>query len=154
MSKPHSTDDFADGKYRPHGRLEVHVEGNVCIYRAEGPFNLEAILALGKARRAIVDEWGDRGSVSATIVQFYTSMLMSQDALDAYTKGMQMHLKQAKPNVAVAWVVAPTVEGRSIMLRNFEKIFASLGIPWKSFEKLDEARIWVQSKIDAFVAVR
>lgn len=149
MPGSHSTDDFADGRYRPHGRLEVHVEGNMCIYRAEGPFNLEAILALGKARRAIVEEWGDRGPAAATIVQFYTSMLMSQDALDAYTEGMQMHLTQTKPNVAVAWVVAPQVEGRSIMLRHFEKIFTSLNVPWKSFERLDEASAWVQSKLDA-----
>ena len=148
MPKSHSTDDFSDGPFRPHGRLDVHVEGGICIYRAEGPFNLEAIVALGKARRAVAQEWSAQGR-AASIVVFHTSMLMSKDAVDAYTQGMQAHLTQVKPNLGVAWVVSQEVEGRAIMLRYFENIFASLNVPWQAFEELDEAKAWIQSRLNA-----
>ncbi|WP_296447892.1 hypothetical protein [Rhodoferax sp. UBA5149] len=146
--KPHSTDDFADGNFKPHGRLDVHLEGDIVVYDAEGPFNLEAIVALGKARRAVVAEWGTEDR-RATIVVFRTSMLMSPAALEAYEQGMQAHLAQVKPHVAVAWVVAPEVEGRSIMLPYFAKIFSRINVPWQAFEELHAAQVWARSRLDA-----
>jgi hypothetical protein len=148
MKKSHSTDDFANEKFKPHGRLEVHLDGDIAVFHAEGPFNLEAIVALGDARRAAVADWGASGR-RATIVEFQTSMLMSQDALDAYAKGMQSHLAQVKPSVAVAWVVAPGLEGRLFMLPYFAEIFARIGVPWKAFEQMEEAKAWVQTHLDA-----
>jgi hypothetical protein len=148
MKNSLSTDDFAHGKFKPHGRMDVHLEGDIVVFRAEGPFNLEAIVALGNARRAAVADWGSNGR-RATIVEFHTSMLMSQDALDTYAQGMQSHLAQVKPSVAVAWVVAPGLEGRLFMLPYFAEIFSRIGVPWKAFAHMDEAKAWIQSHLDA-----
>lgn len=148
MHKSRSTDDFADDRFKPHGRFELRLDGDIVIYRAEGPFNLEAVLALGKARQAVIADWGATGR-RAAIVEFHTSMLMSLDALEAYAQGMRSHLAQAKPNVAVAWVVAPQLEGRSFMLPYFADIFASIHLPWQAFEHMAEAKAWVQTQLDA-----
>ena len=148
MSESHSTDDFSEGRFKPHGNIDVRVEGNICIFRAEGPFNMEAIVALGKARRAIVENWDNRGR-AATIAVFHNSILMTSDALKAYSDGLKAHLTQVKPNVAVAWVVAPDVEGRALLLPYFAEIFANCNVPWQAFEELDAARAWVKARLDA-----
>lgn len=151
MSEPYSIDDFADGKFKPHGRLEMTREGNLTISHAEGPFNLEAVKALDKARLAALANWEFVGR-RATIIVFHSNMLMSPDALDAYAQGLLAHVATVNLPVAVAWVAAPNVDGRAIMMPHFAKIFAQIDAPWREFEDLNEAKAWVKSLMDAEAA--
>ena len=136
--------DFGAGKFRPHGELQMHLDGDIIIYTAVGPFNLEAIMALGKARRAGLARWQAR-SRKVSIAVFQNSLFMSQDALDAYATGLKRYFDDAPRAEAVAWVVPADVEGRSIMLPKFEHIFIDLGIPWRLFERLEDAKTWISS---------
>ena len=146
MPQSHSTDDFNQLPFRAHGRLELQRVGNTIVYHAQGPFNLEAIVALSKARLAGLADWGPEAR-NAVIVEFETSMLMSTEALQAYSLGLRSHFKQGDPPLAVAWVVPPEVEGRHIMLPLFARIYAETEVPWKSFEDFDAAMNWIDQTV-------
>jgi hypothetical protein len=137
-----STEDFGGGKFRQHGELHMHLEGDVIVYIVRGPFNLETITALGKARRAGLAQWQARQR-KLSIAIFENTLLMAPEALQAYTEGLKQYFDKAPKAQAVAWVVPASVQGRALMLPKFEKLFADLGVPWRVFEQLEDARAWV-----------
>jgi hypothetical protein len=49
----------------------------------------------------------------------------------------------------VAWVISREVEGRSIMLPRFSKMYAKVNRPWQAFEDIETAMTWVRSQLDA-----
>jgi len=141
-----SINEFQKGNFAAHGHIDFSVEGNVIVSVVSGPFNLEAIQALAKARRAVAEQWtyaGRRGAIAV----FNNSILMSPEALTAYEDGLRSHFSKPSLTVALAWVVGTEVEGRELMLKHFERIFAGVSIEWKAFEDLESARTWIQEKV-------
>lgn len=147
MSDKYSNLQFPDHRFSLHGRYEIGKEDQTFMICVEGPFNLESVVAMGKARQAALNAWGGDGA-EAWIVIFRTSMMMSLDALSAYATGLQKHVQASGPGLALAWVVAPDIEGRSIMLEHFSHIFSRLHIPWKVFEELSCAKAWVRERLN------
>jgi hypothetical protein len=148
MPDKFSIDQFPDHRFSAHGHYEIWKEGETFMISVEGPFNLESVVAMGKARQAALTAWGS-GDSEAWIVIFQTSMMMSLEALNAYSAGLQKHLQACGPAVALAWVAAPDVEGRSIMLDHFSRIFSRFQVPWKVFEERACAKVWVQDRLNA-----
>lgn len=145
--KRHS-DDFATGAFPPHGRVELWAEGSVVHIEARGPFNREAVLAVGRAMR---DLFADRpvGRVFADILVMRDSLVASPDALVAFEQFLAaMSAADFAPQV-VAYVVAPEVEGRSLMLPLFSAIYARHGREFAAFEGMAEAEAWVRERLAA-----
>jgi len=147
----YSIHQFPDHRFGLHGRYKIGKDGEIFMIPVEGPFNLESVIAMGKARHAALSAWGSSDS-EAWIVIFQTSMMMSLEALEAYAAGLQKHVQVFGPRHALAWVAASDVEGRSIMQEHFSRIFSRLGIPWQVFEELSGARAWVQDRLNARIA--
>lgn len=70
-------------------------------------------------------------------------MLMSLEALAAYTAGLERDLQTSGEWKALAWVAAPDVEGRSIMAFQFSNIFGAHHVPWQLFEEMEAAKAWI-----------
>lgn len=140
-----STDQFADGQFRSHGHYELHLEDGIFVGIATGPFNVECLAAISKARKAALADWKDGAPVNAITV-FKSSMLMSPQALDAYSRGLEQDFKNISPLAAFAWVVGPDVEGRGLMMEHFTEIFERSQIQWRVFENLAHAKAWIASK--------
>lgn len=144
MTEQFSTDQFPDSKFRIHGRYELHLENGILVGTATGPFNLECLTAIVKARHAAIQEWKGDAQLQAITV-FKSSMLMSPDALEAYSRGIERDFKNTGQLTSLAWVVGPEVEGRGVMMEHFAAIFARNQINWKVFDDLPSAVAWIGS---------
>ena len=60
MNKPikldphHCTDQFASGEFKPHGQVEMWLDGNILRYDAVGPFNRELVRAIAQAQHEVM----------------------------------------------------------------------------------------------------
>lgn len=138
----------AMGLFKPHGRLALWTEGSVMHIQAEGPFNREAVLALGVAMKQLYQTLPtDRSFVY--LLEFRTSLLASPDALAAYGDFLKaMSMAQRAPKV-VAFVVAPEVEGASLMVPLFARLYAEHGRQFAAFETMALAEAWLRGRLQA-----
>lgn len=143
-----STDDVVHSRFAPHGRVTMRFDGDILFYDAIGPFNIELVDSLAIAQRDILmaanpqEPW-----VSVSIMR--GSMLASPDAFARYSEIMHSPRSAQFTPLASAYVVAPDVEGRSLMLPKYEAIHIASGRVFRSFEQLDDALSWARSLIDA-----
>jgi hypothetical protein len=141
-----STNEFAAGPFRPHGSVEVWTEGNVVRLDAVGPFNKELVVALGATWTSLLAELPLHGPfASITVVR--QSVVISQEVLDAISQFLHANAKAGQGAGAVAFVVAPDVEGRSLMLPMFARTYAAAGRQFAAFTTEAEAEAWVRATL-------
>jgi hypothetical protein len=141
----------ASGLFKPHGRLALWHEGSVMYVHAEGPFNREAVLALGVAMQELYQTLPpDRSFVY--LLEFRSSLMASPEAMAAYGDFLKaMSLAKRAPKV-VAFVVAPEVEGASLMLPLFARLYAEHGRQFAAFETIAPAEDWLREQLRALAA--
>ena len=143
-----STDDVVQSHFAPHGRVTMRFEDDILFYDATGPFNIELVDSLAVAQKDIlIVAKPQRPWVSVSIMR--GSMLASPDAFARYANMMQTQRPAECTPLASAYVVAPDVEGRSLMLPKYEAIHIASGRVFQSFTQLDDALAWARSLIDA-----
>jgi hypothetical protein len=136
----------ADGPFKPHGRLELWSEGSVLRVQAEGPFNREAVLALGAAIKQFYQALPpEQGFVY--LLEFHSSLMASPEALAAFADFLKaMSSAQTAPK-AVAFVVNTKVEGACLMLPLFARLYAAAGRDFASFETMAAAEDWLRQRL-------
>lgn len=113
---------------------------------ADGPFNKEVVIALGTTWRSLFAELPRRGAfASITVVRH--SVLISQEVLDALGDFLRANTEAGQDAGAVAFVVAPDVEGRSLMLPMFAETYAAAGRRFAAFATEAEAEAWVRDRL-------
>ncbi len=136
-----STRSIVTNRFAPHGHIDIWLEGDLLIYDATGPFNLELVNVLAVAQQKVLQEmnttrpWASIGSLKK-------SALMSLDALARYGDIMRAPKPAGWTPVATAFVIGPEVEGGNIMSPHFSKIYADIGRPMQVFQNLNEAMHW------------
>ncbi len=148
MTLPESTNSYAQGQFRPHGWRGLERDGDIAIFRSEGPYNLEMVQALKAARQANEDKYGPGGR-RATITVVRNSLMMSPEALAAFEEYVLSLTVSGVRGAPVAWVVPQDVEGRDFMLPYFERMYVRANRPWRAFEDVDTAMEWIRSLLDA-----
>lgn len=148
MTRKRTIDDFSSGNFKIHGHLETSFENGIFITHSTGPFNIEWVIALDKLRHdCLVDITATYKNASITI--FHNSMLMSEEALNAFSENIKQHLSEIQIAPIIAYVVPPEIEGRSIMLPFFANMFSKVNVNWQVFKDIDDAKVWVQSLLAA-----
>lgn len=137
---------FAAGPFKPHGRIEMWSEGPVVRIDAQGPFNPEAVQAVGLAMRDLFAEMPPSERF-ADILTFHDSILTSPDGLQAFEQFLQAMSAAAQAPKAVAYVVGPDVEGRALMLPLFAEIYARHGREFRAFECIEQAEAWARERL-------
>ena len=137
---------YAEGSFQPHGQIELWPEGSLVLIEAEGPFNLEAALALRRAYAELLASM-PQGRPFVIAGRFSNSLLASPDALDAFRDMLAMASSHGMAPWAVGYAVAPEVVGRELMLPVLERLYAAQGRRFAVFEQWDEARRWALSEL-------
>lgn len=141
-----NSDQFAQGLFRPHGRAELWAEGKVIYLQAVGPFNMEAVAAIGGAWRQLFAE-GPAAEAFADIVLVSNSMLAGPEVMAAFGQFLLANSAAGIAPMAVAWVVPPEVEGATIMIPQFRRTYAMAGRNIAFFEREAEAEAWVRQQL-------
>ncbi|WP_438863338.1 hypothetical protein [Neptunicella sp.] len=143
----HSTDSFDSGKFSLHGSIEFFVsEDGIVHYSAKGPFNEELIVALFSIREDKLAEVYKTYPNWCELVEFQESCLATQALLSKFTIFLQsMKGTHLEPS-ATAFIIAPEIEGRNIMLGLYPLCYEAADIPFKIFETEAEARSWLAEK--------
>ncbi|MBB5205686.1 hypothetical protein HNQ51_003013 [Inhella inkyongensis] len=148
--KPHpaNTDAFAHSSFPAHGRVELRAEWPWMYSRAEGPFNLELVQALGALTQQQFIAMRARGPW-VLMARFFGSALVTAEALGAFTQMLQQVEAAGLAPLAVAHVVPPEVEAAELMEAPFVRCFAQAGTPFQQFADEGAARAWLQAKLDS-----
>jgi hypothetical protein len=142
------SENFAPGPFRPHGSVEIWRDGSVVHLIAEGPFNLETVQGVGRAMRELFASQPPQGRF-VDILEMRTSIMASKEVMAAFGRFLaDMSAAKTAP-LAVAYVVAPGVEGRGLMLPIFARVYAENGRRFAAFETMDEARAWALEQLSA-----
>lgn len=139
---------FVAGPFKAHGQIEMWREGQVVRLRAQGPFNREAVHALGRAMQDLLAKDPPQGRF-CDILELQSSMMTSPEGMRDFEQFLQHMGQQRQPPLAVAWVAQPDVEGRDFMLPLFEALYQKHGRRFRAFETLAQAQDWVATHLDA-----
>lgn len=143
VSTEHSRSRFA-----PHGEVLITGDGEIIRFDVHGPFNAEALVAVGYAMAELLMRWTPQGPF-ATISYWQGSMLASQDALEAYRGVLRQGRKLLPQEVVNVWVVPPSVEGRRLMEVHWRKLYADCGYPLEIFDTEADALTCIQTRLQA-----
>lgn len=154
MNKPikldphHTTDEFAVGDFKPHGLVEMWLEGNILRYDAVGPFNRELVRAISQAQHEIMLAAKARGAC-VEIVTIHESALVTPDGLAELALILQDVNQQGLAPLAVAYVMTADVEGANLMAPLFRKRYQDQGRVFQIFDRMEDARVWAQAQLNA-----
>jgi len=148
---PHGSldsDDLAQGPFRPHGRSVVWPDDDIFRVETVGPFNAEAVEAVGRTREKIFEQHPPVENY-AFINSWQGSVMMSDAVLEAYSETLKASYthKYRRPS-AMAWIVPPGVEGARFMEPRLRTVFEEFGIPFRMFQDEASAEGWVRGLLD------
>lgn len=138
-----SSNNYAENGFPPHGKTQVNAFGDVIRLNTHGPFNLEGVRAVNKARLAILEH--------AKIVRPYVflntwtgSMLMSPQCIREYIKGFsEAYTNRFPPPLAIAWVAPEGVDGAMFIGPILTPAFKNIGASFRIFDDLAAGEAWV-----------
>lgn len=136
--------DFLQGGFRPHGEFWCWMDQDVLMWRARGPFNLEALQAFAYTRRAAFTRWQLDERPLAAVMQWEHSALMSPEAFEAYQCSFDAFIQSRHHYVAVAWVGTAEVEGLDLMRLRYAPLFERHGLAFQVFPDVAPALRWAR----------
>lgn len=139
--------DFTEGGFRPHGWFSCHMEGELLVWEAHGPFNLEALQAYGRTRQAAFARWQLDDKPIAAVMHWVGSALMSPEAFAHYERCFAAFIESRHNYVAVAWVGGPDVEGLDFMRTRFAPLFDRHGLAFAVLADMPTARRWALPRL-------
>ncbi len=140
------SDDYASGRFAPHGRVEFWRDGSVIRLVAEGPFNVESVQAIGAAMAQLFAEAPPMERF-ADILTFRGSILVTPEAMAAFDVFLARMSQAKTAPLAVAYVVGAEVEGRDLMLPMFKRLYAKHQRRFAHFESEAQAEAWVRAQL-------
>jgi hypothetical protein len=142
------SNQFAKGQYRPHGHSEIFTGGEIIWIETEGPFNLEAVIAINITRAHVLETSVPKGRY-AYLNKWHSSAMMPMEALLEYGKGLQRdYADKSKAPCAVAWIFPDDIEGGAMMRRHYERLFCDIAIPFSIFSDEEIALAWVRNQLN------
>jgi hypothetical protein len=127
-------------KFRPHGKADFRVEGQLILIELEGPWNAELVEQIHervvelKATLIANGKWG-------LLIIISNSLLCPLETIDTIKRTV---LEDAEQNghAAVGLVAARSVEGRGLLEAWYCKLYDGI-CPVAFLETLDEAKRWI-----------
>jgi hypothetical protein len=127
-------------KFKPHGKADFRVEGQLILIELEGPWNAELVEQIHervvelKATLIANGKWG-------LLIIISNSLLCPLETIDTIKRTV---LEDAEQNghAAVGLVAARSVEGRGLLEAWYCKLYDGI-CPVAFFETLDEAKRWI-----------
>lgn len=139
-----STDNFHRGKFPAHGEVRYsHIEDDLLIIRATGPFNDELVVDLIAAEGLLFAEMSKTHRLWYALVVIQKSALAGPESLRRFA-AFRRHMTACALNPrAAALVMAMEVEGRSIMAPLIGQLYGEAGVEHSVFSDEIDARRWL-----------
>lgn len=138
-----ASQDFIQGGFRPHGEFTCWMDNSILMWEACGPFNLEALQAFGRMRRAAFERWHLDDHPLAAIMRWTSSALMSPEAFEFYERSFEAFIQSRHNYVAIAWVGDASVEGLDLMRLKYAPLFERHHLAFALFAAIEPAQRWV-----------
>jgi hypothetical protein len=135
-----------NGRFSAHGIVEIWMDGPLMHYECRGPFNTELVDLLALAQRDFLVATRPSGNW-VSVCTMLESAMTSPEGIARYAEVMSAPKPDNMVPIATAFVIAPEVEGSSIMAPLYAKIYADIGRPFGLFESLSQAQAWAQTMI-------
>lgn len=130
--------------FPPHGTVDQSTEegvvGGIIYIDATGPFNREMVDRIREVHTPTFRDAAAKGPFGH-ISTFHASMLATPDAFDAFAALIADWKAMGILPAASAYVVAPEVEGSTIVLTHYRRAWA--GLTFEVFERRDDAEAWI-----------
>jgi len=146
-----STANVKARSFKPHGVVDIWMEGALLHYQATGPFNTELVDCLAIAQRDYLLATRPTGAW-VSVCTVVGNAMTSPDGLARYAEIMAAPKPDNMVPIATAFVIAPAVQGGSIMGPLIGKIYAEIGRPFQIFSSMEDAQAWAHTMIAQAVA--
>lgn len=123
-------------------------DGAIVHVVAEGPFNLEGVELFSRRMQALYRELPE-GRPFVNLTELRHTLLATPDAWAKLETHLRRISASGLPLIGTAWIVAPEIEGRSLLLPLVERLFGQAGRVFKVFETMDAAQAWGQELLRA-----
>lgn len=139
-----TTDHYHRDQFKAHGRVEMHLKGNIICVDACGPFNIELTNALATLEAEFLAKIASRGPFFE-IVSFSESVLASLEVMEAHRQLLVMLKGAGFAHKATAYVIPAELEGAEFTGPIAAQNYAAVEWPFKIFQCIDEAEKWINS---------
>ena len=120
---------------------------HIVVTTVRGPIDLGVVTEVNRARLRCFSDIGEGAVASITVVQ--ESLHITPDALERLREILQVHFAHACRPVFAACVAEPGLDGRNTAVPLIEAAYREVNVPWRCFNHLDEARVWITSMLSA-----
>jgi hypothetical protein len=127
--------------FTAHGGHAAHSEGQILVVRVSGSWNIEMHTAASLESQPLIRELESAGAW-ATVVVVRDTLVSSLEVLEAGRNSVRNNPDCANL-VALAWVIHPGVEGYSILLPRYKRMYEGL-LRTDVFSTLEQAMRWSQ----------
>lgn len=144
MTTVFSTDEVSPKKFRPHGRIEFELidpVAHIIHIRCFGPFNKEVMDAVEQVQTDMTLLHPQRKE----LIQFVDSALAVPEFIAAVANYLQKHKHNGVCPAAVALVIAPGVEGKTLMQDSYTAVYQRAQINMALFDDADSALDWLRT---------
>lgn len=141
MSKKFDTRDVVESKFPHHGEVLLQVQGEFVISECIGPFNEEIVPIIVEVQSSLPNSGKNRKE----ILIFSESCLAIEEVFSKSKVEMQQARNSGILPKAVALVIGPEVEGKSLMENKYLDLYSSFMVPVGIFNTLLEAKNWIAS---------
>lgn len=139
----HSTDHVVITPFRPHGSVQMWMDGDILHYEATGPFNIELIASFAVAQLDMLRAINYQGPW-VSICSILNSAMASPQTLARYDQLMRKEKPPGRTPLATAFVAGPKVEGARLMMQKYARIYLGIGRPFQSFDNVEDAVAWAK----------
>lgn len=143
-----NTDQFEQDNFRAHGRVEMSLAGKTIRVHARGPFNEELTTALATLEAEFLTNAASQGPFTEIVV-FSESVLASPEVLAAHGQLLLMLKGAGLAHKATAYVIPDDLEGAEFTAPIAAKNYAAVDWPFRIFQRLEDAEIWIDAMSDA-----
>jgi hypothetical protein len=131
-------------EFKAHGAFNLHRDGQVIVIEAAGPWNLELIRQYAHDVLPVTREVAAGGPWGAVVVVRNSVLFTTEAAQSLREAGFRT--AKASGRIAVAYVIAPEVEGALLAPDILRRIYDGLNT-WAIFTDLDAAMDWLRGQI-------
>lgn len=138
-----STTNHPSQFFKPHGRIDSQVVGNLFVQEGTGPFNKEIFFAMRSVHASAKEQLPSDGPWYGLFI-FKNSALAPQEMLDDFCEYLRDQKRLNRASQATAIVLSANVEAAALMKPLYLRVWRNAGIPCEAFVDEQEARAWLE----------
>jgi hypothetical protein len=130
--------------FKPHGEVSFDMDGQILTVHMHGHWNLEMRDKAAEDLLTHIQALGSRGPWA--IINCLHDTVVYSEEIFAATRNDYAARPASSQLTAVAFVIAPEVEGAVLLTRRFEQLLNGI-ITSQVFADLDAAKTWARDQI-------